>query len=196
MLDWEIWQQTHTENRVILADNLDMGGDYCYQISSDVSLSSVWQTSIVANTNATTASNFKLRAMVRKNSTTGSIYLFGRANKNTNQAYILEMKDSIGLYQGTLGTYFTGNYLVNSGDFVFPKNVTYHIEAAFHTSLDNKTFIQVKMGDLQPAEVWTTLFSVIVPNETLVSGYWGFGMGTYTRREQYYFDNIQYFVEY
>lgn len=196
MLDWETWVQTHTENRVILADTLDMGGSYCYQISSDVSLSSTWQSSIIANTNATNVSNFKIRALVRKNTNSGSIYLFGRANKTSKQAYILELRDSLFLYKGVLGEYYTGSYLVSTGDYIFPKNATYHLELAFHTGVDNKTFVQVKFGDMQVSESWTTVFSVITENENLPSGYWGFGVGTYTRREQFYFDNVQYFLEY
>jgi hypothetical protein len=165
-----------------------MGGSYCYQVSSDISLSSTWQSTIIANTNATTASNFKIRALVRKNTNSGSIYLFGRANKTSKQAYILELRDSLFLYKGVLGEYYTGSHLVSTGSYVFPK--------AFHTGVDNKTFVQVKMGDMQLSESWTTVFSVITENENLPSGYWGFGVGTYTRREQFYFDNVQYFMEY
>lgn len=196
MLNWETWVQLHTIQRVLLSDDLDMEGDFSYLISSDISLSSTWQSCIVANTDIVTAGNFKIRALVRKNTNIGGLYLFVRGNKSTNQAYILELKDSIGLYKGTLGQPFTGNYLDSTGEYVFPKNETYHLEFAVHTDNSHNTFLQVKKGDREDPESWTTIFSVITQGETLLTGYWGFGMGTYTRRENYYFDKIEYFLEY
>lgn len=197
MLGWQTWIQLHTEERATLSDNLDMQGSYCYFISTDNSLSSTWQTSIIANTDYPTASNFKIRAYVRKNTTNGCLYLFARANEQTKQAYILELKDAISLYKGTLGEPFSGNYIESTGTFCFPKNVTYHLEFTIHTTPDNKTFIQVKKGDKDPvSETWDTVFSVILENETALTGYWGFGIGSFTRREFFYLDNIQYFIEY
>jgi hypothetical protein len=196
MLNWETWEELHTEQRVTLSDGLDMSGDYVYLINSDITLTSTWQSCIIANTDAVAAGNCKIRALIRKNTNSGSLYLFVRGNKSTKNAYILEIKDGIGLYRGLVGSPFNGNYIESSGDYIFPKNVTYHVELAVHTEPDLKTFIQVKLGDREDPETWTTIFSVITENETQLTGYWGFGMGTYTRRENYYFDNIQYFIEY
>lgn len=196
MLNWETWKELHTVQRVTLSDDLDMVGNYTYLINSDTALTSTWQSCIIANTDTINASNFKIRALVRKNTNSGALYLFTRANKITKEAYILEFKDSIGLYKGELGVPFSGNYLDSSGEYVFPKNVTYHLEFAVHTAIDNKTFLQVKIGDREDPENWTTVLSVITTNETLLTGYWGFGMGTYQRRENYYFDEFEYFVEY
>lgn len=188
--------ELHTEQRATLSDGLGMHGSYAYLINSDVTISSTWQSCIIANTDIVNAGNFKIRGLIRKNTNSGAAYLFARANGTSKEAYILEMKDGLGLYKGTLGVPFTGNYIDNTGEYVFPKNVTYHMEFAIHTEPDNKTFMQVKLGDMQDPENWTTIFSVIRENETLLSGYWGFGMGTYTRRENYYFDDLQFFLEY
>ncbi len=195
MLNWTIWNDLYTESRVTLSDDLDMEGNYVFLITSSQSLQSVWQTFIYANTDFTTAGNFKMQALIRKNTNTGSVYLFARADDTTKEAYILEMKDNLRLYKGILGEDFLGDPLESIGDYIFPKNVTYHIEFAIHTEPNDQTFIQVKVGDRETVENWTTVFSVIVENETLLTGYWGFGMGTYSRRENFYFDNIKYFVE-
>lgn len=195
MLNWDIWEQHLTENRVTLSDGVDMIGGYTYLINSDISINGQWQNFVMANTDFPTARNFKIRAYIRKNTNLGSFYLFGRASSLTKQAYILELKDNLSIYKGVIGQPFSGPYLDSTGEYVFPKNVTHHLEIAFHTEPNNQTFIQVKYGDKAANETWKTVFSIVVQNETRLEGYWGFGVGTYTRRENYYVDNIQYFLE-
>jgi hypothetical protein len=197
MLNWEVWKEENVVNRVTLSDGVDMHGSYVYQMSSDNVITSVWQSSIMANLDTPTAANFKIRGLVRKNNSDGSLYLFVRGNRTTKQAYILEMKDSIRLYKGTLGVdYLSGAILVSTEQYIFPKNNTYHLEFAVHTGQDNKTFFQVKLGDRGDPEQWNHVFSIITSNETMPNGYWGFGCGTYTRREHFYFDDLQYYLEY
>jgi len=195
MLNWETWSEDNVVDRVILTENVDMQGSYCCMLSSSDVVNNAWQKAVVANTDMTALTNFKIRAKVRKDTNSGNLYLFGRANKNNNSAYILELKDSFRFYKGTLGENFEGVPLVTSA-LPFSKNVTYNVELLFHTGIDNKTFVQVRCAENTDVLIWQHVFSVIISNENLTSGYFGFGCGTYHRRENYYFDYFQVYLEY